>query len=274
MDDKIVGTVMVESSQMAAFTALADELGVTITFEKPLKFEDLGLAELEKGQFQCLMCSKLITRKARAVEHFKKFHTEIKEPMERCPRCDAEIAKSKFQMHMEKSHEINANFKVMMKRSFQPNLSENETIKEKIPKMEQDVPKKEINSKSSAKKAEKDVAEKETIQNAKKDAAKQEKVGETKKAATKKEKIPKANKDVAEKEKNPKPKKKAAKKTETGKVKELKISLQKLTEEDINNNIKEDKVVEPASTESNETDMIKQEFENSSYENNEGNQST
>merc|ERR1712166_1533706 len=189
MDDKIVGTVMVESSQMAAFTALAEELGVTITFEKPLKFEDLGLAELEKGQFQCLMCSKLITRKARAVEHFKKFHTEIKEPMERCPRCDVEIAKSKFQMHMEKSHEINANFKVMMKRSFQPNLSENETIKEKIPKMEQDVPKKEINSKSSAKKAEKDVAEKE--------------------------KNPK-----------PKPKKKAAKKTETAKVKELKISLQ------------------------------------------------
>merc|ERR1711936_1342738 len=172
MDDKIVGTVMVESSQISAFTALADELGVTITFEKPIKFEDLGLAELEKGQFQCLMCSKLINRKARAVEHFKKFHTEIKEPMERCPRCEAEIAKSKFQMHMEKSHEINANFKLMMKRSFQPNLSENETIKEKIPKMEQDV--------------------------AKKDAAKQEKVGETKKAPTKKEKSPKAKKDVAE----------------------------------------------------------------------------
>ena len=56
MDDKIVGTVTVESSQIAAFTTLADELGVTITFEKPIKFEDLGLAELEKGQFQCLMC--------------------------------------------------------------------------------------------------------------------------------------------------------------------------------------------------------------------------
>lgn len=250
---------MVESSQISAFTALADELGVTITFEKPIKFEDLGLAELEKGQFQCLMCSKLINRKARAVEHFKKFHTEIKEPMERCPRCEAEIAKSKFQMHMEKSHEINANFKLMMKRSFQPNLSENETIKEKIPKMEQDVPKKEMNSKSPAKKAEKNVAEKTTIQNAKKDAAKQEKVGETKKAATKKEKSPKAKKDVAEKEKNPKPKKKAAKKTETGMVKELKISLQKLTEEEINNNTKEDKVVESAVTESNETDTIKQE---------------
>merc|ERR1711971_510081 len=246
MDDKIVGTVMVESSQISAFTALADELGVTITFEKPIKFEDLGLAELEKGQFQCLMCSKLINRKARAVEHFKKFHTEIKEPMERCPRCDAEITKSKFQMHMEKSHEINANFKLMMKRSFQPNLSENETIKEKIPKMEQDVPKKEMNSKSPSKKAEKDVAEKTAIQNAKKDAAKQEKVGGTKKAATKKEKIPK-------------PKKKAAKKTETGVVKELKISLQKLTEEEINNNTKEDKVVESAVTESNETDTIKQE---------------
>jgi len=259
MDDKIEGTVMVESSQMSAFTALADELGVTITFEKPIKFEDLGLAELEKDKFQCLMCSKLINRKARAVELFKKFHTEIKVIMERCPRCDAEIAKSKFQTHMEKCHEINANFKLMMKRSFQPNLSENETIKEKVPKREQDVPKKEINSKSPAKKAEKDVAEKETIQNAKKDAAKQEKVGKTKKAATKKEKIPKANKDVAEKEKNPKPKKKAAKKTETGMVKELKISLQKLTEEDINNNIKENKVVESASTESNETDMIKQE---------------
>jgi hypothetical protein len=174
-----------------------------------------------------ILFSKLINRKVRAVEHFKKFHTEIKEPMEQCPRCDSEIAKSKFQMHMEKSHEINANFKLMMKRSFQPDLSENETIKEKNPKMEHDVPKKEINSKSPAKKAEKDLAEKETIQNAKK---KQEKVGETKKAATKKEKIPRAKNDVAEKEKNPKPKKKAAKKTETGKVKELKISLQRLTE--------------------------------------------
>merc|ERR1719464_2437621 len=112
-----------------------------------------------------------------------------------------------------------------------------------------------MNSKSPSKKAEKDVA----IQNAKKDATKQEKVGGTNKAATKKEKIPKAKKDVAEKEKNPKPKKKAAKKTETGMVKELKISLQKLTEEEINNNTKEDKVVESASTESNEIDMIKQE---------------
>lgn len=259
MDDKIVGTVTVESSQIAAFTTLADELGVTITFEKPIKFEDLGLAELEKGQFQCLMCSKLINRKARAVEHFKKFHTEIKEPMERCPRCDAEIAKSKFQMHMEKSHEINANFKLMMKRSFQPNLFENETIKEKIPKMEQDIPKKEINSKSSAKKTKKDVAKKETNQNDKKDAVKQEKVGETKKAATQKKKIPKANKNVAEEEKNPKPKKEAAEKTEVAKVKELKITLHKLTEEDINNNTKEDKVVKSASTESNETEMIKQE---------------
>jgi len=94
------------------------------------------------------------------------------------------------------------------------------------------------------------------------------KIPKANKDVAEKEKIPKANKDVAEKEKNPKPKKKAAKKTETGMVKELKISLQKLTEEDINNNIKfdaafslikENKVVESTSTESNATDMIKQE---------------
>ena len=76
MDDKIVGTVMVESSQISAFTALADELGVTITFEKPIKFEDLGLAELEKGQFQCLMCRYeflyvlvFLARKKRPISH-------------------------------------------------------------------------------------------------------------------------------------------------------------------------------------------------------------
>ena len=56
MDNKFVGTIIVESSTMPAFTALAETLGVSITFEKPIKFEELGLAELEKGQFQCLMC--------------------------------------------------------------------------------------------------------------------------------------------------------------------------------------------------------------------------
>ena len=73
--------------------------------------------------------------------------------MENCPRCDSEIAKSKFQMHMEKSHKIIANFKQMTKRSFQPNLAENEIIKEKISKFseQEDFPKKEINSKSTAK---------------------------------------------------------------------------------------------------------------------------
>ena len=119
--------------------------------------------------------SKLINRKARAVEHFKKFHTEIKEPMEYCPRCDSEIAKSKFQMHMEKSHKIIANFKQMTKRSFQPNLAENEIIKEKISKFSEQeyFPKKEINSKSTAKnkKIKKDSAEIETNLNAKREIA-------------------------------------------------------------------------------------------------------
>jgi len=34
-------------------------LGVSITLEKPIKFEELGLAELEKGKFQCLMCRNI-----------------------------------------------------------------------------------------------------------------------------------------------------------------------------------------------------------------------
>ena len=36
---------------MPAFTALADTLGVSLTFEKPIKFEELGLAELVKEKF-------------------------------------------------------------------------------------------------------------------------------------------------------------------------------------------------------------------------------
>ena len=182
--------------------------------------------------------SKLINRKARAVEHFKKFHTEIKEPMEYCPRCDSEIAKSKFQMHMEKSHEIIANFKQMTKRSFQPNLAENEIIKEKISKFseQEDFPKKEINSKSTAKnkKIHKDFAEIETDLNAKREIAVKvmrsltKEICDTKKPATNEGKIPipTVKKDVVKKEKNPKLKKK----DETEKAKDLKISLQNLTE--------------------------------------------
>ena len=188
-----------------------------------------------------ILFSKLINRKARAVEHFKKFHTEIKEPMEYCPRCDSEIAKSKFQMHMEKSHKIIANFKQMTKRSFQPNLAENEIIKEKISKFseQEDFPKKEINSKSTAKnkKIHKDFAEIETDLNAKREIAVKvmrsltKEICDTKKAATKEGKIPipTVKKDVVKKEKNPKPKKNAEK-DETEKAKDLKISLQNLTE--------------------------------------------
>jgi membrane-bound lytic murein transglycosylase len=161
--------------------------------------------------------------------------------MENCPRCDFEIAKSKFQTHMEKSHKIIANFKQMTKRSFQPNLAENEIIKEKISKFseQEDFPKKEINSKSTAKnnKIQKDFAEIETDLNAKREIAVEvmrsqtKEICETKKAATKKGKvpIPTVKKDVVKKEKNPKPKKNA-KKDETEKAKDLKISLQNLTE--------------------------------------------
>ena len=56
MDGKIVGTIMVESSKIPAFTALAKTLGVPITFEKPIKFEELEMVEFEKGQYQCLLC--------------------------------------------------------------------------------------------------------------------------------------------------------------------------------------------------------------------------
>ena len=53
MDNKFVGTIMVEKLNNASFHSTYQD---SITFDKPIKSEELGLAELEKGKLQCLMC--------------------------------------------------------------------------------------------------------------------------------------------------------------------------------------------------------------------------
>ena len=66
--------------------------------EKQLKIEDLGIAEMDdKKQWQCLLCSKIISSKANAIRHFKTLHL-VEEKNIQCPRCppDAEMfSKSK-----------------------------------------------------------------------------------------------------------------------------------------------------------------------------------
>ena len=96
-----------------------NNLGGQISVQKQLKFEDLGLAEVEKGNFQCLVCSKMIKRKDHAITHFKKLHTNQTELTCQCQRCYLELPKSKLNQHMDQVHGIK-NFNQLMKQSFQP----------------------------------------------------------------------------------------------------------------------------------------------------------
>ena len=68
-------TGQIEESKLDHLKLFIDDLGGQISGQKQLKFESLGLAELKKGIYQCLVCSKLIIRKDNAVTHFKKLHT-------------------------------------------------------------------------------------------------------------------------------------------------------------------------------------------------------
>ena len=68
-------TVQIEELQLDHLKLFINDLGGQISVQTQLKFEDLGLAEVEKGIFQCLVCSKVIKRKDHAVTHFKKLHT-------------------------------------------------------------------------------------------------------------------------------------------------------------------------------------------------------
>jgi len=120
MEGQIVEfTGQIEELKLEHLKLFINDLGGQISVQKQLKFEDLGLAEVEKGIFQCLVCSKVIKRKDNAVTHFKKLHTDQAELTCQCPRCDIEIPKSKLNQHMDQAHGIKM-FNQLIKQNFQP----------------------------------------------------------------------------------------------------------------------------------------------------------
>merc|ERR1711936_1021747 len=72
--------IAIDKSASEIVKGFIEELGGQIAEEKQLKFEDLGLAEIEgqRGHYQCLVCSSTFNRKGSAVFHFKKFHQLLK----------------------------------------------------------------------------------------------------------------------------------------------------------------------------------------------------
>jgi len=128
METKMVkGTFQVSESSLESVQDFINGLGGQIFVERTLKFEDLGLAEIDKNQVQCLVCSRIYTgkpsdAKGNAIKHFKKSHLE-KNPLEtqkvQCPRCPEEVPKSNMNVHMDQKHEVKK-FDQLMKRSFQP----------------------------------------------------------------------------------------------------------------------------------------------------------
>merc|ERR1711971_493815 len=141
-------TVNVEESRLADYQKLSEDFGVLqFSISKPLKFEDLGLAAIDNGQFQCLVCSKIFKgkfSKGNSAAHFEKFHTD--RPLEssvQCPRCSEEMAESSLNSHMEQKHQLK-NFNQLLKRSYLPDAqgsvqepeyaSENSVAKRKMPK--------------------------------------------------------------------------------------------------------------------------------------------
>ena len=114
-------TVNIEESRLPDFQNYVQAYGVLqLSISKPLKFEDLGLAAIENGCFQCLACSKTFKWKQSAVAHFKRFHTDRSlESKVQCPRCSVELAKSALNSHMEQKHQLK-NFNQLLKRSYVP----------------------------------------------------------------------------------------------------------------------------------------------------------
>ena len=52
-------TVKVDESRLEDYQKIAEDFGVLeLSISKPLKFEELGLAAIDDGQYQCLACSK------------------------------------------------------------------------------------------------------------------------------------------------------------------------------------------------------------------------
>ena len=118
---------------LAAITNLTEELGVPTSISKHLKFDDLGLAVMENGEFQCLACSRTFKFKASANRHYRNMHGyQDQSEWVQCPRCNDEMSKSDLNSHMEAKHGVE-NFDQMLKRSFKPNISTGNLAK-KVPK--------------------------------------------------------------------------------------------------------------------------------------------
>jgi len=123
-----------------ALLSLTDEYGGSVFVQKDPKFEDLGLVELEKNTFQCLVCSRIMgpsrDAKSNMTKHFKNVHkkeNQLERKVE-CPRCPEEVPKSSLNPHMDQKHGIK-NFKQLLKRSFQPGADASKNSSNKKPKM-------------------------------------------------------------------------------------------------------------------------------------------
>ena len=80
-------TLKIEESKAEAVQQFVEGIGgQEIVISKPLKFEDLGLAPVEDGKYQCLACSKTLSTRTNAARHFKNTHTNRVEPTTQCPR--------------------------------------------------------------------------------------------------------------------------------------------------------------------------------------------
>ena len=127
--------IVIDKSAFEILKGFVNELGGQIAEEKQIKFEDLGLAEIEgqKGQYQCLVCSKTLSNKGNAVKHYKTIHMKPTDLKIQCPRCNAEIHKSSLNSHMEQVHKVKK-FNQLLKRSFQPSAARN------VPSSSQNIP--------------------------------------------------------------------------------------------------------------------------------------
>jgi len=141
---KFDANIEISESGVEAFTqallSVADEHGGSIFFQRDLKFEDLGVVELEKNTYQCLICSKICgpskDAKGNITKHFKRNHkkeNQLERKVE-CPRCPEEVPKSGLNPHMDQKHGIK-NFKQLAKRSFQPGEDAPKNSSSKKPKM-------------------------------------------------------------------------------------------------------------------------------------------
>ena len=73
----------VSQTCLEVLSSFVEELDGQIFLEKTLKFHDLGVAETEDGQFQCLACSNTFIgkfAKGNSKAHFLKSHFHQSDP--------------------------------------------------------------------------------------------------------------------------------------------------------------------------------------------------